>query len=197
MANFSRDGYFNSRNCHYYNQENPHRKWEFNHQNRFSVNVWVGIIKNWVIGSIILPRRLNRDQFLNILENEISNEINNLPLATLRNMWIQLDGAPPHFAAPVRNWLNEQYPNRWIGRNGPVSWPPRSPDLTPLDFFLWSHVKALVYQTPVHNEEELILRIRNALTTVTPEMLTQVQVSTRRRLELCLENQGHQFEQFL
>ncbi|GBM88486.1 hypothetical protein AVEN_269361-1 [Araneus ventricosus] len=26
-------------------------------------------------------------------------------------------------------------PDRWIGRGGPVLWPPRSPDLTPLDFF--------------------------------------------------------------
>jgi len=31
--------------------------------------------------------------------------------------------------------LHSQFPEKWIGTNGPLSWPPRSPDLTPLDFF--------------------------------------------------------------
>ena len=30
--------------------------------------------------------------------------------------------------------LNRVYREKWIGRGGPVAWPPRSPDLTPLDF---------------------------------------------------------------
>ena len=33
------------------------------------------------------------------------------------------------------------YPNRWFGRGGPISWPARSPDMTPLDFYLWGHLK--------------------------------------------------------
>jgi hypothetical protein len=47
-------------------------------------------------------------------------------------MHFQQDGAPPH-------------PGRWIGRAAPLPWPPRSPDLTPLDFFLWGFVKDRVY----------------------------------------------------
>ncbi|KAJ4429330.1 hypothetical protein ANN_26334 [Periplaneta americana] len=38
---------------------------------------------------------------------------------------------------------------RWIGRGGPVAWPAQSPDLTPLDFFLWGCMKEKVYQTEV------------------------------------------------
>ncbi|GFS76162.1 uncharacterized protein TNCV_4667331 [Trichonephila clavipes] len=45
------------------------------------------------------------------------------------------DGAPAHFCVPVRNWPDIAYPCRWIGRQGSVLWPPRSPELTPLDFF--------------------------------------------------------------
>ena len=52
----------------------------------------------------------------------------------------------------MRNHLNVTYPNRWIGRGGPVQW---SPDLTPLDFFLWADMKSMVYGTPVTSEEEL------------------------------------------
>lgn len=52
-----------------------------------------------------------------------------------QELWFQHDGAPPHFARQARTTLNEIFGNRWIGRDGPVNWPARSPDLTPLDFF--------------------------------------------------------------
>ncbi|GBL82217.1 hypothetical protein AVEN_252404-1 [Araneus ventricosus] len=50
-------------------------------------------------------------------------------------------------------------PARWIGRGGPVAWPPRSPVCNPLDFFFWGHMKSLVYQTPVDSAEDLVARI--------------------------------------
>ena len=51
---------------------------------------------------------------------------------------------------------NRTFPGKWIGRGGPVPWPARSPDLTPLDFFLWGHAKSLVLETPVETAEELL-----------------------------------------
>jgi hypothetical protein len=58
-----------------------------------------------------------------------------------------------------------------VGRDGPIPWPPRSPDVTPLDFFLWRYVKDIVYKTPVTSLDELKLRIVAAIETVTPQML--------------------------
>ena len=46
-------------------------------------------------------------------------------------------------------FLDVTFPNRWIGSDGPTPWPPRSPDITPLDFFLSGHVKDKVFSTPV------------------------------------------------
>jgi hypothetical protein len=37
----------------------------------------------------------------------------------------------------VRKYLNICFPGHWIGKAPPIAWPPRSSDLTPLDFFLW------------------------------------------------------------
>ncbi|KAJ4436866.1 hypothetical protein ANN_16998 [Periplaneta americana] len=37
-----------------------------------------------------------------------------------------------------------RYPSRWIDRGGPIAGPPRSPDLNPLDFYLWDHLKELM-----------------------------------------------------
>ena len=34
-------------------------------------------------------------------------------------------------------FLDATFPNRWIGRDGPTPWPPRSPDITPLDIFFY------------------------------------------------------------
>jgi hypothetical protein len=58
-------------------------------------------------------------------------------------------------AVLVRDVLNNVYRDRWIGRRRPVAWPPRSPDWNPLDFYLWEHLKSLVYTATVDNEEAL------------------------------------------
>ncbi|KAJ4436651.1 hypothetical protein ANN_16782 [Periplaneta americana] len=54
----------------------------------------------------------------------------------------QQDGAPPHFHNAVRAYLNTEMSDRWIGRAGVrdrcfMTWPPRSPDMTACDIFLW------------------------------------------------------------
>ena len=69
------------------------------------------------------------------------------------------DGAPAHFALAVRAILHQRFPNKWIDLQGPTQWPSRSPDLNPLDFYLWGHLKAIVYSTPIHNVEILRQRI--------------------------------------
>ena len=69
------------------------------------------------------------------------------------------DGAPPHFSRVARQFLNRHFANKWIGRGGPVAWPARSPDLNPLDFHLWGHLKSIVYATSIENAEILRNRI--------------------------------------
>ena len=56
-------------------------------------------------------------------------------------------------ALAARVILHQRFPNKWIGRQGPTQWPARSPDLNPLDFYLWGHLKAIVHSTTIHNVE--------------------------------------------
>lgn len=58
--------------------------------------------------------------------------------------FFMMDGAPAHTSRLVTDWLYEHFAQNWIGNNGPEEWPPRSPDLTPLDFFLWGYLKNVV-----------------------------------------------------
>jgi hypothetical protein len=70
-----------------------------------------------------------------------------------------------------RGFFDMIIPGRWAGRDRPIQWPPRSPDLTPLDFFLWGYDKDIVYKIPVTSFDELKLRIFAAIDTVTLQML--------------------------
>ena len=86
--------------------------------------------------------------------------------------WIifQQDGAPPHWGSHAHRFSDATFPNRWTGRDGPTPWPPRSPDITPLDFFLWRYVKDKVFSTPVPNITNLKARITD-FDTITEDML--------------------------
>jgi len=68
-------------------------------------------------------------------------------------------------------FLDATFPNRWIGRDGPTPCPTRSPDITPLDFFLLGCVKDKVFSIPVPDITNLKARITDALATVTEDML--------------------------
>ncbi|CAH1990895.1 unnamed protein product [Acanthoscelides obtectus] len=119
-------------------------------------------------GPYLLPARLNAATFLEFLKAEHANMWDDVMLDLRRLAWFQLDGCPAHYSRIVRNWLDKNYPERWIGRGGPVPWPPRSPDLNPLDFFVWGFLKEKVYQTPVATRDMLIDRIRNACDEIRP-----------------------------
>lgn len=120
---FTRDGIFNSRNSHFWEEENPHAIIVKSSQYRFSLNIWAGIIMNHLLGPFVFPPRLNAAIYLEFLENTLPELLEDVPLAVRQRMWLQHDGAPPHFTNNICNYLNRQFSDRWIGRGGPVAWP--------------------------------------------------------------------------
>jgi hypothetical protein len=86
------------------------------------------------------------------------------------------------------------FPGRWVGRDGPIPWRPRSPDITPLDFFLWGYVRDIVYRTPVTFLDELKLRIVAAIETVTPQMLENTWREIEYRLDILRATKGAHVE---
>jgi hypothetical protein len=81
-----------------------------------------------------------------------------------------------------------------IGRRGTVEWPARSPDLTPLDYFLWGYVKHNVFKTRPNDLQELQQRIINTCATITPVMLSNVRRSFAERVALCFAVDGQHIE---
>jgi hypothetical protein len=76
-------------------------------------------------------------------------ENNALPRLNNNNFIFLVDGSTGHFAH-IHDCLNENFPG-----GEPVAWPPRSPDLTPSDFFLWGCVKDQVYSQRVNTLGEV------------------------------------------
>ncbi|XP_011698897.1 PREDICTED: putative nuclease HARBI1 [Wasmannia auropunctata] len=107
------------------------------------------------------------------------------------------DKVPPHNSRIVQQTLNDRFFHKWIGHGGPRNWPARSPDLNPMDFFLWGHLKQYVYQEPIDDLEELEDKIIEAIATITPNMIISATTNLLRRAQLCIECDGGHFEQFL
>jgi len=73
--------------------------------------------------------------------------------------------------------------------------PPRSPDASPCDFFLWGYVKDQVYVPPLPASiPELKVRIRTAIETITDDMLQTVWNELDYRVDICRITKGAYIE---
>lgn len=200
-ACFTRDGLFNSHNMHIWDEENPHQTFNRSYQHRFSLNVWCGILGDNLIGPYFFEGRLTGEIYAEFLTHRLSNLLDDVSLVERRNMWFMHDGAPPHTCHLARNVLNNEYPNKWIGNNGPILWPARSPELNMMDFYFWGHLKTLVYNdAPIENLQELRQKIINGCNHIrnnNNEIFPFVRQNLLKRCELCIRFDGQHFEQFL
>ncbi|GBN85208.1 hypothetical protein AVEN_114843-1 [Araneus ventricosus] len=71
--------------------------------------------------------------------------------------------------------------------------PPRSPDITPLDFDLWGYVKQHVCSERVNDINHLKQRITDVIHSVTPDVLTRVWEELDYRLDVCRAGMGKLF----
>ncbi|CAL1678200.1 unnamed protein product [Lasius platythorax] len=195
-STFKNNNVLNRHNCHYWSNVNPIWHRQIDNQHRWSVNVWCGIINGYLIGPYFFDGNVNGENFLEFLRNHLPQLLEDVDLHTRQRMWIQLDGAPPHYAAIVRNYLDREYNDRWIGRHGPVAWPPRSPDMTSFNFFLWGYIKN-VYEHAPTTREDMMERIRVACRNISHAVLLKTVRHFQDRLGLCIRVNGDNLEQFL
>ena len=125
--------------------------------------------------------------------------LENVPLAIRQTMWLQHDGAPAHFRINVRRHLKNIFPRRCIGLVGTVKWPAWSLDLNPLVFYLWGHLKSIVYGESVPDVQILQQRVHvtcDAIRTQ-PGTFERVRQFMMRRVHACIASRGGDFEHLL
>ncbi|GFV13422.1 putative DD41D transposase [Trichonephila clavipes] len=117
-----------------------------------------------------------------MITNFFFPELNN---HDVQELWFQQDGATCHTARATIDLLKDTFGNRLISRFGPVNCPPRSCDLTPLEYFLWGYVKSLVYadKPQTHN-------IRRVIADIRPQMLEKVIENWTSRLDYIRTSRG-------
>ncbi|PNF37864.1 hypothetical protein B7P43_G07422 [Cryptotermes secundus] len=159
-ATFQDSGVVHRYNCRIWGSQNPHVTCE-SEKGGPNLNVWTGLMRDKQIGQFSFSEyTVTGRSFLDMLK-----------LYALPHLSLKLSSnKTAHFCHHVRNHLDREMAGRLIGRGGPIAWPPRSPDLTPMDFLLWGYVKNTVYQVKINDIQYLKARIREAGSVVTPNI---------------------------
>lgn len=185
-ATFHINGKVNRHNVRIWGLQNPHVTLE-HERDTPKLNVFCAVSLKKVYGPFFFDENtVTGVTYLRMLQNWLVPQMNE----DSGDYIFQQDGAPPHWHLNVRRFLNESLPQRWIGRMGNADlalqfWPPRSPDLTVCDFFLWGYVKDAVYVPPLPmNLNELRNRLTAAVNSVTQDILQRVWDEFSYRLDV-------------
>lgn len=189
-AKFHLNGRVNRHNCVYYDDENPHAIVEGAMMSP-GVNVWAGIWAGGIIGPFFLDGNINGQVYLQLLQEKVFPEV---LVKCPADIIFQQDGAPSHYAVAVREVIDDQFPDSWIGRRGPMEWPARSCDLTPMDFGVWGMVRDKVYVEPSPDIRTLKVLIEEAFETFSPALCREICSSVEDRCGECIVAGGGQFE---
>ncbi|GFX68294.1 retrovirus-related Pol polyprotein from transposon 412 [Trichonephila clavipes] len=175
-AQFWLNGYVNKQNCCIWSEANPQVYVETPlHPEKLTV--WCALWAGGIIGPYFFKNdeghnvTVNGDRYRAMITNFFIPELSN---HDVQELWFQQDGATCHTARATIDLLKDTFGDRLISRFGPVNWPPRSCDLTPLDYFLWGHVKSLVYADKPQTLDHLEDNIRRVIADIRPQMLEKV-----------------------
>ena len=105
--------------------------------------------------------------------------------------WVwQQDSAPAHKSKETQTWLQKECYD-FV----PFShWPPSSPDLNPLDEFVWSYVKNLTNMTSYNTKTSLIAAIHLVFAEFLPALVKKVCSQFLIRIEAVIEAEGGYIE---
>lgn len=195
-AHFHLNGVVQKQNCRIWCQDNPHVMVETEQYPEF-VTVWCGISAKGIIGPYFFEKEGERvsvdaTRYCEMIKRFFIPQLQKKSIKT--GFWFQQDGATAHTAKKSMSLLRERFPNRMISKYATVAWPPRSPDLTAPDFFLWGFVKNEIYRTPVKSIKELKTRIRKCIKSISLQTLQGVMRSVEARCKECLRRQGGHLE---
>ncbi|GFV30103.1 putative DD41D transposase [Trichonephila clavipes] len=184
-AHFWLNGYVNKQNCRIWSEANPQVYVETPlHPEKLTV--WCALWAGGIIGQYFFKNdedhnvTVNGDRNRAMITNFFIPELNN---HGVQELWLKQDGATCHTARAPIDLLKDTFGDRLISRFGPVNWPPRSFDLTPLDYFLWGYVKSLVCAYKPQTLDHLEDNIRRFIADIRPQMFEKVIENWTSRLD--------------
>ncbi|GFY10662.1 uncharacterized protein TNCV_2194831 [Trichonephila clavipes] len=198
-AHFWLNGNVNKQNCRIWSEANPQVYVETPlHPEKLTV--WCALWAGGIIGPYFFKNNeghnvtVNGDRYRALITIFFIPELNN---HDVQELWFQQDGATCHTARATIDLLNDTFGDRLISRFGPVNWPPRSCDLTPLDYFLWGYVKSLVYADKPQTLDHLEDNIRRVIADIRPQMLEKVIENWTSRLDYIRASRGRHMPEII
>lgn len=164
-------GYVNSRNAVYWGLSKPTEVVQRG-LHPLKITIWCALTSRGLIGPFYFEENgqtvtVNGIRYHDMLLNEFLPALQSFSAAhnvSMGDWWYQQDGARPHIYRPVKAFLSQTFGTRLIGDQLDHPWPPRSPDMTPLDFFLWGWLKQELYkQLPLANLPALKAAVQSIL----------------------------------
>ena len=165
------------------------------------ITVWCGLSSRGIVGPYFFQHRgrtvtVTGARYRGMLDDFLVPALRRRHIPQSR-VWFQQDGATPHTTRGVLARLQSLFPGKVLSKGGTVPWPPRSPDLSPLDFFLWGQLKASVFAQPVCTLRQLRSRVTNALRNLPPATLQKTIENVAIRARRCLRQRGGHMETLL
>ena len=110
------------------------------------VTIWCGFWAGGIIGPYFFENEADQavtvnDRYRDMITQFFLPKLDDINVA---NMWFQ-DATCYTIIHKTIQLLHETFPGHVLSRFDDQNWPPRSYDLTPLDFFLWGYLKSKVY----------------------------------------------------
>lgn len=198
-AHFHLGGYVNKQNCRIWGSENPHVVLQ-KPMHPLRVTVWCGLWSGGIIGPYFFQNEdgatitVNGDTYRTMITDFFVPALHGIDV---NDVWFQQDGATCHTSHATIDLLRQTFDGRLISRNGDVNWPPRSCDLTPLDYFLWGAVKDKCYADKPETIEHLKANIRDAIAEIQPHTLAKVLENWSDRMGYCEASRGSHMNEII
>ncbi|GFU19028.1 DUF4817 domain-containing protein [Trichonephila clavipes] len=186
-AHFWLIGYVNKQNCRISSEANPQVYVETPLHTEKLTGALYRLVESFFKNDEGHNVTVNGDRYRAMITNFFIPELNN---HDVQELWFQQDGATCHTARATIDLLKDTFGERLISSFGPVNWPPRSCDLTPLDYFLWGYVKLLVYADKPQTLDHLENNIRRVIADIRLQMLEKVIENWTSRLDYIRASRG-------
>lgn len=198
-SHFSLSGKINSKNCVYWGTSPPEFVYEKPlHDERCTA--WLAISSHGVIGPFWIED--GNGQTVTVTTDVYLGVIKKFWAALQRKRlgktaWFQQDGATPHTSRRSLEWLEARFGDRIISRRSQNDWAPHSPDLNPLDFFVWGHIKGQIHTNAHQNLADLKASIEWAVHTIDKDMCKRAIANFHKRVRQCIAVEGKHVEQLM
>ena len=132
--------------------------------------------------------KVNTKVYLDVLESVVISWCNQVAGG---RPWVwQQDSVPAHKFKQTQAWLQKEcYDFVHFSH-----WSPSSPDLNPLDYFVWSYIENITNMTSHNTKASLIAAIHRVFTELPPALVEKACFQFRIRIEAVIEAGGGYIE---